>query len=373
MPSRLDTPRSDLAGPELRRAIADYVRRRIPAADVDDVVQTVLCDALAADKAPGDPSELKRWVMGIARHKVADFHRRAQRERPEDLDDVEAQSAPLEARAMVEWAEQQVEGSGEQHKTLEWMAREGEGEKLEAIAADERLPATRIRQRVSRMRRWMRQRWTAELAAVAALVVLGVLVWRWLRPADETPTADETPAPTPTATTPDAAPRARELRRDAMALCGAGEWEACLDRLDRASELDPDGDQAPPIAELRRQATEALDQRREDERREQEEPRQELTPEQDPKEQLPPPPPTSSPKAPGPPPYQAPPPKAPPFEKKPDSKLDFPSEPPIQQQSVLPSDAPLPTSPPPESKAPPPAKPLPPMQQKKSAPKGGFK
>ncbi len=60
--------------------------------------------------------------------------------------------------------------------TLRWMVREADGDKLEAIAADEALPAERVRQRVSRLRRWMRGRWLAELAVVTMLAVAGASV-----------------------------------------------------------------------------------------------------------------------------------------------------------------------------------------------------
>ncbi|HEX3850670.1 MAG TPA: hypothetical protein VHW01_06860 [Polyangiaceae bacterium] len=47
--------------------------------------------------------------------------------------------------------------------TLEWMLREGDGEKLEQIARDANLPAPRVRQRVSRLRCFLREQWAAEL------------------------------------------------------------------------------------------------------------------------------------------------------------------------------------------------------------------
>ena len=97
-PSATNDPLGD---PALRRSLADFVRRRVPSADIDDVVQTVLVDALAAPNRPTDTSELRRWVLGIARHKVVDFHRRATREPPTELPDIEASPAPLEARALV--------------------------------------------------------------------------------------------------------------------------------------------------------------------------------------------------------------------------------------------------------------------------------
>jgi hypothetical protein len=48
--------------------------------------------------------------------------------------------------------------------------------------------------------------------------------------------------------------RAEALRRNARDACGAGSWQVCLDRLNRARALDPAGDQAPEIQSLRRSA-----------------------------------------------------------------------------------------------------------------------
>jgi DNA-directed RNA polymerase specialized sigma24 family protein len=166
-----------LGDPALHRSLQDFVRRRVPASDVEDVVQTVLCDALANPGRPVDPTELRRWVLGIARHKVVDLHRRAHRELPAELPEIEDHPAPMEARALAGWAERQAGAARDAQKTLDWMAREGEGEKLEAIAAEEQVPAARVRQRVSRMRRWMKERWAAELAAVAMLSALAIAAW----------------------------------------------------------------------------------------------------------------------------------------------------------------------------------------------------
>lgn len=246
-----------LGDPALRRSLTDFVRRRVPAADVDDVVQTVLCDALAAPGRPADPAELRRWLLGIARHKVVDLHRRAHREPPAELPEIEAIPAPIEARELVHWAEKEAGPSHDAQRTLAWMAREGEGEKLEAIAAEEQLPPARVRQRVSRMRRWMKERWAAELAAVALLALLALAAWRLLRREIEPPvTHDEPPAIVPEAPSP--LERARLLRADALRACDGGQWRACLDGLDNARALDPDGDQAPAIGAARARAEDAL-------------------------------------------------------------------------------------------------------------------
>ncbi len=246
-----------LADPSVRRTVEDFVRRRVPASDVDDVVQTVLCDALAAEGRPRERSELTRWLIGIARHKVVDRHRRAQREPAAEIPDIEEAPPPLEARELVRWAEEQAGSTRDAQKTLAWMAREGEGEKLESIAADEKLPAARVRQRVSRMRRWMRERWMAELAAVAALsaIILGV-IW-WLRRISK-PETDAHPSPTIQPEPPSPLDRARSLRAEAAKQCDERAWRECLKSLDDARALDPIGDGSPEVRALRGKAEDAL-------------------------------------------------------------------------------------------------------------------
>lgn len=263
MPS--DRPLADnpLGDASLRRSIESFVRRRVAAKDVDDVVQTVLCDALAAPSMPRDPKELRLWLIGIARHKVADMHRRGRREPPAELPEIEALPAPLEARELAAWAERQAGQERDAQKTLDWMAREGDGEKLEAIAAEERLPAARVRQRVSRMRRWMKERWRAELAAATAIVV-ALIAW-WLMQPKEEPAPEARPddvrsAPLPS---PGPAPKspeeeARETRRVALEACAGGAYRACLDGLDAARALDPAGDTSDAVVSARRQAEAAL-------------------------------------------------------------------------------------------------------------------
>jgi DNA-directed RNA polymerase specialized sigma24 family protein len=259
MPTETQTPANDpLGDPALRRSLADFVRRRVPSSDVDDVVQTVLVEALASPNRPKDPAELRRWVLGIARHKVVDLHRRVTREPPSELPDIEAGPPPLEARALARWAEEQAGSAKDAQKTLDWMAREGEGEKLEAIAAEEKVPAARVRQRVSRMRRWMKERWTAELAAVAMLAVLALAAWWILRKRE--PEAKPVPELPPTITPEPPSPleRARVLRADAFAECERGAWQPCLDGLDRARALDPVGDTAPAVGAARAKAQDGL-------------------------------------------------------------------------------------------------------------------
>lgn len=167
--------RTVLEGSTLHRELCSMVRRRVPRSEVEDVVQAVLCDALAASNVPASPADVPRWVMGIARHKVADFHRRARREQLSDAADAEPLSDPIEDRFLLH----AVLADGDQaatRETLRWVVREFAGEQLNDIAREAALPATVVRQRVSRFRRRMRARWL--WAAAAMLGALGLLAQR---------------------------------------------------------------------------------------------------------------------------------------------------------------------------------------------------
>jgi DNA-directed RNA polymerase specialized sigma24 family protein len=167
---------SDWKGPVFRRTLVGMVRRHVPERDVEDIVQATLTEALSPS-APKDDASLQRWLLGVARHKVADRHRRGRRESFE-LPEV-AVDAPAHAEAdLVRWAVESLPADGEDpRRTLGWMMREGDGEKLEAIAESERIPAPRVRKRVSRLRSHLRAQWKKELALLAALGVIAVAIW----------------------------------------------------------------------------------------------------------------------------------------------------------------------------------------------------
>jgi len=68
----VNTLSPSLVDPSFRRALVRYARRRVPAADVEDVVQETLCDTLAA-AAPLSNAELLRWSLTILRRRIADL------------------------------------------------------------------------------------------------------------------------------------------------------------------------------------------------------------------------------------------------------------------------------------------------------------
>ncbi len=156
------------------------MRRRVRGDEAEDVVQATLADVLSAARVPEEPEEFRRFVFGVARNKVFDHFRR-QKRHPGGLDDADAVAPepPLSARDILRWAEGELPDS-ESQSTLEWMLRESDGEKLEQIARDAQLPATRVRKRVSRLRKFLRDRWAAELMLIGLLLLaagLGALWW----------------------------------------------------------------------------------------------------------------------------------------------------------------------------------------------------
>ncbi len=242
----------------LREALERFVRAKVPASEVEDILQASLTEALAAVTAPDTEEEIRRWIYGIARHKIADHYRRAARERAPDsknLADAPAESVPHSARDLLRWAEQELPEGEHAQNTLDWMLREGEGEKLEHIAEEENVAAPRVRQRVSRMRRYFRERWAQQLAAVAAVVLLVLAGW-WIW------ASRVEPQPRIVRDVPSAIPpldqRVGELRRRAFEDCAAERWQKCLDQLDEAGRLDPAGDTRDDVQRARRSATEAL-------------------------------------------------------------------------------------------------------------------
>ncbi|MBI3200483.1 MAG: sigma-70 family RNA polymerase sigma factor [Myxococcales bacterium] len=242
-----------LAAPELRSGLVRFVRGRVPEPDVEDVVQATLADAFAAREAPSEAEELRRWVFGIAKNKIVDVHRKGGRELPKEGvgDEASAESAPMSARDLLRWAEDELPEAEGAQSTLEWMLREGDGEKLEHIAEEAQVPAPRVRQRVSRMRKYFRSRWAAQLAAAAALAALGLVLWTWLTSRDQ-PKPEEIAREVP----PDE--RAREIRRIALERCQTRDFAPCLEGLDRAKAIDPVGDEALAIREARAAAARGL-------------------------------------------------------------------------------------------------------------------
>jgi RNA polymerase sigma factor (sigma-70 family) len=250
------SPTPDWTSSTFRDALLSVVRRRVRGSDAEDLVQSALTEAVASPHRPDDPEATRRWIWGIVRHKIADHHRQARRESP-DVPEIPV-PAPEAEQSLLDWAVRELPPGMDARRTLEWLLREGEGETLEDIARSEQVPAPRVRQRVGRLRQHFRTRWAAQVAALAALGILAAALYAWLH----RPPVHPTP-PGPVLQVEDAVQVARRngrrLREEALRACSQGHWEECLDGLDHARALDPDGDATPDVREARRQIADVMD------------------------------------------------------------------------------------------------------------------
>ncbi len=242
--------RNDLSDPSLRVAVTRLLRRKLPAQEVDDAVQTVLTEALAAPEIPDTREAASRWLLGIARHKAVDFFRK-RRELPTDEVPAAAVQMDHEERDFVRFMLAEV--SGDQSPLVDVLLREADGEKLEHLAAEAGIAAPTLRQRVSRLRRFLREKRALELALVAAALVALAFAFARYR-AGKPKLLPEILAPqidSPIA-------RARELRDEAERSCNNAAWKECIDQLDEAKKLDGAGEDTAKTKALRDKATREL-------------------------------------------------------------------------------------------------------------------
>ena len=190
------------------------------------MAQTVLADALASPKVPTDPEELRRWLTGIARHKVADFHRQAMRANARTAD---SEAVELATAEPVAFEEREIlhallgeKRSRREAETMEWLVREHAGERLADIASKSGVPAAVVRQRVSRLRRALRSRWAGVLGLMVILVGVGAFGLAAYDPREAIapdPSADPIGDTSDTSGTTAPASAAPDLLKD-----GEGDW-----------------------------------------------------------------------------------------------------------------------------------------------------
>ena len=164
--------RQYVAQPATRSSLRAYVRRRGFLEDADDLVQTVLCDALAVQAVPAEAADLPRFVTGIASNKIADERRRRARwkhaELPEQGISITPEATDFLARIDADLTEP------EHRRSLGWLLREHAGDSLLEIAREQALRPETLRQRICRLRRHLRAVYICPLALFLAIGALAL-------------------------------------------------------------------------------------------------------------------------------------------------------------------------------------------------------
>lgn len=159
---------SYVALPHTQARLQAYVRRRGVLHDPEDVVQEVICDALAVQAVPGEPNDIPRLLNTIAKRRVADWYRKRGQHTAEFIEP--ATSRDPEVRDLLARVDANLTSEAER-ATLSWLLREHAGESLKDIARELSMDARALRQRVSRLRRHLRARYLSAVALGLAVLL----------------------------------------------------------------------------------------------------------------------------------------------------------------------------------------------------------
>ncbi|MGO9837630.1 MAG: RNA polymerase sigma factor [Polyangiaceae bacterium] len=259
-----------LADPAVLDMLRKEVSKLVPRAEVDDIVQNAVVAALADPNYPEKHEVFVPWLLTKGRSRAID-HLRSRRRRDNVLTDapegdVDAVvDGPMASAAAAHDATEALRFIGARideratdpttRRGARWLMLHLRGEDYEDIALDEGVKAETVQHSVARLKRHLHATWITAAAAVLLFFLLRGLYGR--NPEDER--AHQAPAPSalptlapPTPLPPVPTPQefARQLRDDAARECGAGEWERCMEDLERAHMEDPEGNLAPDVQKL---------------------------------------------------------------------------------------------------------------------------
>jgi DNA-directed RNA polymerase specialized sigma24 family protein len=266
----LDDPRRRqiLSDRKVHESIRTIARRRgMPEQEVDDILDTVIADAMEDGSLPlDDREEAKRYLDACARNKSIDEGRkrarRSMREVPVDESTMAAEELPSDER--VRAARLVEEGEKRFPRAFGWFLRNlFGGETHVQIALEANVSPAHVRKEVSRVRHALQGLGTLVAACIVVLFALhhrrapGGLPVDHDDLATTASTAPMTPPPPSSAVPKTPVEEGRALRLEARQLCDEGEWELCRYEIARARDLDPDG-HTPEDQKLSDQATKKL-------------------------------------------------------------------------------------------------------------------
>lgn len=249
-----------LRDPDLLRAIRNAVVRRVPDAQIDDVVQRTLHAASRSEHLPADALLRRQYTLGIARKTAAEQRRKNRRQVELQHDaDVDAQPAPDSETAAADLAERRdllakILRFVPKHEesTLRCLERKSQGESLVAIAGELGVDPEVLSRRVNRLQHRLRVTGQMLVGTLALALVVAAVWYLGRRPeeAKQPPSITPTSMPATSSSAPevvDHTDEARLLRQRAFGECTRNQWRECQQHLYDASQLDPAGDDDPLV------------------------------------------------------------------------------------------------------------------------------
>jgi DNA-directed RNA polymerase specialized sigma24 family protein len=266
-----------VADPRVGGTLQRWLRGRAPQGEVADMVQAVLADLLPYPDPPQTVEGLITLGRSMLRNKLVDLYRYRTRVRaveivPRDdgLDETVGAPAPAHAWDEVDRKkrEQLVAGLVVDGKLtaadVDMLARaddEGYGALADELGTNE----AALRKRAHRKRKLLHATWVRYAAiGVPGLVVVAIILYGLREPdhvsapAPANSTEQFPMEPAPREHTPLDLERAAAYRTLASHACEDAEWKKCVDDLDRARWLDPEGDRDPKVDALRAEAARGL-------------------------------------------------------------------------------------------------------------------
>jgi len=254
----------------LEAKIVDVLRRKgVPESAFDDLVQVTL---IAAFRAPGLPGgggkERDNYVLTVAGHKAVDFLRNASRQveivEKADPEAVAPSQPQKDLLAEGDFLAKVLNVSAKDEDLLRLYKRyKLDDEELKDIAAEENLSYEPLVKRLVKFEERLRKRARkmlkyGRITGVLAALLLALGISRWELEPVPGMMRDEPgeisvlePAVSTHVTQVDPQDWAAVLRGEAYRACLDRAWKQCLNGLDAARDLDPEGDADPDVQAAR--------------------------------------------------------------------------------------------------------------------------
>jgi DNA-directed RNA polymerase specialized sigma24 family protein len=271
-PKKLPASAALLADPELRRRIRATIGGKVPKQDVEDVMQQVYLRLVGLlDRLPAEPNERIALAVTITQGRAIDYQRHrlvhdGRREEVEEMEDLPAETHAISPETRAGWNQMlalidaEIAAGNIPPEALRWAHGLAQGKTIAEMAREDGVTESKIKMVLKRAREVLGPRWK-EISGIGLSTLGIVLIWIFvIRNPPEPEIGPDvhafgrsratSSAAASSAPVPHESPSA--LRDLARQECAALDYSTCAMDLDRARELDPDGEKLPEVIAMRK-------------------------------------------------------------------------------------------------------------------------